>query len=89
MINGVKALVDTPSPVRGDAIGRGHTRGDDENLPWWLILVPAALVTMIFIVTALAFLTGAPRPSESSVSGAEVQMDQMSETTPWETGFSR
>jgi hypothetical protein len=95
-MNEAKALVDAPSTVRRDRTEGGRTRRDDDNLPWWLVLIPAALVTMIFFVTALAFLMGAPWTSDSSDSKAEAQVDlpglddtEISRTTPSTPAFSR
>jgi hypothetical protein len=97
MMNGVKTLVDGRSSVREETTERGRTRRDDENVPWWLMLIPAALVTLIFFVVALAILMGGPWPSEFSDSeAAKVQVDlpvidenEVSETTRSTPAFSR
>jgi hypothetical protein len=97
MMNGVKTLVDAPSAVREKTTGRQRTQRDDENVPWWLMLIPAAVLTLIFLVMALAILMGGPWPSESSDSeAAEVQVDlpviderEDRMTTPSIPAFSR
>lgn len=96
MINAVKAFVGAPSRVRRDRTDPERSRRDDDNVPWWLILIPATLVTMIFVVTALAFLLGTTWRSKSLVSDAEVQVglpvtddSEMSKTTPSAPAFSR
>lgn len=67
MLNGVKAL---------------GTRYDDVKAPWWLILIPAALVTALFLVTTLLFLPRAPVPFHSSVPDAEVESDALAHRPP-------
>ena len=81
MVNGVKAIVDAPSTVRASA---GHDTTDlaparsenEHDLPWWLVLFPAASLVMTFLmILALSALVGTPSLSKSYDSQADDQID--------------